>query len=445
MNFIFENLDNYENFISCNDTNWSGIKRFTASPIVTTMIRYQRVKQQFKNGSFSDINVSNNILDFDKYIISSGVAHSPYDWCGPSPVNKIGFDKRRPDRQNLFSFLSSSYLEDLRKNKAMLLLDQSHEGYHASWIFDWFHETCDFYNVNPSQIIYVTGNLDEGRQYKEWLKNKTVKGTLCIVPHAHFECMIYDTALNRVRIHNEPPLPTFIDQIQYKIKNKDAIKTYNALQKRPRAHRIWLFKELVDADLLDFGINSMNDFDFNHSYYMNKFLSKEEYDKIKIHLPMMPPADTEIDKFQAEDSGKYQLLFNEQITLDSWISVISEASFGEDTCFISEKTFKPIACFHPFIVYGNKNSLLYLKDLGYKTFSPYINETYDSLDTWERLSAIVKSIKEFNSKTPQEKLDAFLGMKDILIHNYKTLRKNSHQYIPKSMISIKEHFRKNYV
>ena len=38
-------------------------------------------------------------------------------------------------------------------------------------------------------------------------------------------------------------------------------------------------------------------------------------------------------------------MFNEEIMLDPWLTVVSEASFGdsEGECFLSEKTCKPIA------------------------------------------------------------------------------------------------------
>ena len=50
------------------------------------------------------------------------------------------------------------------------------------------------------------------------------------------------------------------------------------------------------------------------------------------------------------------------------------------TIFISEKTWKPIMVGHPFIMVGNKNNLKFLKDLGYKTFDKWIDESYDDIE-----------------------------------------------------------------
>ena len=120
-------------------------------------------------------------------------------------------------------------------------------------------------------------------------------------------------------------------------------------------------------------------------------------------------------------------MFNEQIMLDTWVTIISEASFGdsEHECFLSEKTFKPIACYHPFIIVGNKNSLYRLKELGYKTFSPFIDESYDTLNTWPRMEAITKEITRINRMSLTDKVEWFHNLKPILDYNYKLLKSRS--------------------
>ena len=211
---------------------------------------------------------------------------------------------------------------------------------------------------------------------------------------------------------------------------------------------MWLFKELCLNNLLEGSISSMNWFKWNHTYYMNKTMDVTEYESVIKYCPMLPPYtgsyEEELAIFSGEDSAKYQMEFNTQITLDTWFSVISEASFGEDTCFISEKTFKLICVHHPFIIFGNKNSLHYLRELGYKTFHPYIDETYDTLECWERLDAIIKSIQKINAMSQDEKLKWFAQMKPILEHNYKVMKQNSLVNAPQPMITIKEYFERGF-
>lgn len=48
--------------------------------------------------------------------------------------------------------------------------------------------------------------------------------------------------------------------------------------------------------------------------------------------------------------------------------------------FVSEKSFKPLAFKHPFIINGTPGTLAYLRSLGFETFNHLIDETYDVID-----------------------------------------------------------------
>ena len=126
----------------------------------------------------------------------------------------------------------------------------------------------------------------------------------------------------------------------------------------------------------------------------------------------------------------YITRIQDNVFLDSWVSVISEASFADcdNELFLSEKIFKPIACHHPFIIFGNKNSLHELRKMGYKTFNGFIDESYDTLPTFERLDAIIESIKKIIAI--KDKTLWYNSMKDILVHNYNTLISNSQKINP---------------
>lgn len=434
MIFVFESYNT--NFISCNDINESGIRRCTPSPMVETMIRYKETNQ-----SFSNINLGNirrgTIADVDDspYIIASGVTHAPHDWCGGG-YGTSGWN-------NLFSYLNERYLMDLQSGKAFLLLDQSHEGYHYDWLFNWFHESCNKYNINPKQIIYVTGDMDVEVKYTNWLSKNPHTHKMLVLSYPIFEAAVYAESINLTRIKKLPPLVSITENIEYKTNNLSDIKLYNCLQKRPRAHRIWLFGKLYYSDLLNDGINSMNYINHVNTYYCGRVIDENEYNEIVKLLPMLPPSteatEKELQDFEHMDSGKYQMRFNDDLMIKTWISVVSEASFGEDTCFLSEKVFKPITAGHPFIVYGNKNSLHYLRELGYKTFSPFIDERYDTLDTWERLDAIVYSLNQIKHMSQRERLSWYKEMTDILLHNQEVVKKNSTIEAPKAFTKLQKY------
>jgi hypothetical protein len=438
MNLIFENVEDRLNFTNCDDINSSGIRRLTASPMVASMMSWKDLKfPRSRLGKLSlTVDSWSNRKTYDSYIISTGVTHSPNDWCGYTDLGKQ-YDPYMLERKSVFAYLSEKQLSAMRKKKCFLLLDQSHEGYHTNWLFDWFSDCCTQYNVSPTQIIYVTGNLGVIEEYANWCNEHPDKEHMCVIPNIQFEEFIYDTAEKQVEI-----IPTSDKQIEYKIQNINNIKIYNAFQKRSRPHRIWLFSKLYENNLIDHGINSMNAFSYRNSYYEGKMLDVELYNSVIKLLPMYPRTDLDDnfkDGFQGPLGGLFERDLNHQATLDSWVSVISEASFAENTCFISEKTFKPIATRHPFIMYGNKHSLQYLRTLGYKTFDGFIDESYDDLESWERLDAIIKILKDIRDMPDEKKIQWFSSMKDILDHNFKVLKDNSTVNMPNAIDTLRDY------
>lgn len=435
MNFLFEG-SSLTNFMDCNDINASGIRRFTVSPLVNTLQRFKTTKKRFKNFNVNDLTFDyvRNRKKYEKFIIPVGVTHSPVDWTGQQNLDKI-FDPYIKDREPVFSFLKNEYLKSIRKRKAFILLDQSHEGYHTPWLFDWFHYCCEKYGIPPSQIIYVTGNLSVETQYTDYIKQKNILDKIFVVPHIQFENFIYEKSTEILK-----DLPTVDQHLAYKQQNFNSIKLYNAFQKRTRPHRIWLHKELYSNNLIQHGIVSMNKFDLRNSYYEGKVLDTETFQLLIKDLPLFPDqtlSNAQKQEFVSDSADTFAQKLNYQSSLDSWLSVVSEASFAEDTCFISEKTFKPIATRQPFILYGNKHSLKYLKDLGYKTFDGFIDESYDNLNTWQRLDHIIKILKDFKSK--KNMMEWFESQREILDYNFENLKYNSTTKIPDSVLKIKEY------
>jgi hypothetical protein len=119
---------------------------------------------------------------------------------------------------------------------------------------------------------------------------------------------------------------------------------------------------------------------------------------------------------------------------DTAFSVVNETYFFEKVGrFLSEKTFKPIAYHHPFILIGKPFSLKLLRELGYKTFHPFIDESYDEeTDDVTRMQMILQEVKRLCSMSGDE-LQLFLkNIEHITDHNFDRLVKLS-SYIHKKL------------
>lgn len=92
--------------------------------------------------------------------------------------------------------------------------------------------------------------------------------------------------------------------------------------------------------------------------------------------------------------------------------------------FATEKTYKAINCKKPFIAVSTPYFLEGLKKMGYKTFSPYINESYDNMtNNKERMKAIVDEVKRICTLPEDEYKELLNNLKPIIEHNFKVFAK----------------------
>ena len=79
--------------------------------------------------------------------------------------------------------------------------------------------------------------------------------------------------------------------------------------------------------------------------------------------------------------------------------------------------------YHPFLLIGDANSLAMLRQLGFRTFEPYINEVYDAVaDHEKRLTMVLNELFRISQIPEKTRYDWFMGMRDILIHNFEHLK-----------------------
>jgi hypothetical protein len=401
MNFLFENTDTLSNFTSNKDINRSGIPRFAISPLFTSTQIY--VNSNGKSREFGIFPASDEV---DSYVIASCVNHSPDDWTGYDPKVK-----------SLFSYLNEKYLKDLRENRAFLMLDQSLEGYQTSWLWDWFHKECELWEVSPTRIIYVTGNMIADDVYRNWCDENRIEIRMKVIPYPHFELDMGMTTWGRNKENSDNKLSSFSQNVNYKIQNPYQLKTYACLNKRIRPHRVWFYYYLYNSGLLNDGLVSMNEFDKHWYNWEGKFFEDGQLDECSSILPLLV-YDTPNNTL---DDNIYINRFPEQVVKDTFFTVVSEAHCGDydQTMFLSEKTFKVIGCRHPFLIMGNKDSMNMMRKIGYKTFDGFIDEGFDTLPTHERLNYIIDSIRKVTMI--KDKVEWYKSMENVIEYNYNTL------------------------
>jgi hypothetical protein len=107
----------------------------------------------------------------------------------------------------------------------------------------------------------------------------------------------------------------------------------------------------------------------------------------------LPWVDAENYPKYGRDQDIYEPQFN-----DSSINLISETNDNNHEVFITEKLWKPIIAGQVFVVHGNYQYLKQLKNMGFKTFGQYFNESYDDEQNPDkRIDCIVSLCKELKN------------------------------------------------
>jgi hypothetical protein len=129
------------------------------------------------------------------------------------------------------------------------------------------------------------------------------------------------------------------------------------LNKASRPHRIKLYDKLLEEGVLE---NSIHTF---HQHKARRLLPRE------YELPGVEP--NKYPRF-GMDQEIYELPYS-----DTVCSIVSETNDSNYEVFMTEKIWKPILAKQVFIVHGNYLYLQKLREMGFKTFGNYFDESYD--------------------------------------------------------------------
>lgn len=326
---------------------------------------------------------------------SSLIQYTPKDEIGDSKhiyiINVYTHDFFTHNSDIGLKCISPEYIEDIRNGKSKILMFFIYEGYSGIWGNSDF-EMIERWRVEMgfpiNSIYYVCGNLLSEQIVKERGYGYKARGIHYFEPWNQYK----------------GPMVGFTPQPE-----KYLFLSYN---RQPRHHRIRFMIDLYERNLINDGLISLNKID---------------------RLPYMVNPETEI--FFRENTPLIidslpELRFNLACNITTedfertFVSVVTETLADDGTLFFSEKVWKPIMVGHPFMIYGNKGSLSYLKSIGYKTFDRWWDESYDNEpDRDKRSIMIANELLKLKSKSIEELKVIRNEMVDIINHNKENYNK----------------------
>lgn len=123
-----------------------------------------------------------------------------------------------------------------------------------------------------------------------------------------------------------------------------------------------------------------------------------------------------VNEFEKLNSTK---MFQPKFLQYALIYLVTETIADYPYPYLSEKTFKGFLIKRPMIIWGAPHSIKRVRELGFKTWDSYWDESYDSISSIsDRCKAICNIIEDVSKLNVNQLQDICINMKDVLEYNY---------------------------
>lgn len=326
------------------------------------------------------------------------------------------------NKADVFKSLDPKFIHQLRNKECFFVIDASEEGYcpiKSGW-FDAFYNTFDLYQIDPKQIVFASSNLKDEENMKLYAEMNSVT-PMHVVSWNKFET---HADLN-LQDDTHLALDYFIQKTKTDFTGE---KFFSSLCREARPHKtfmqflFWIkckdyakISHRSDTDLppienSNFSSGDQLRLDYYTRAWYNSLPLIADYDDFSVNWAIDTP-------FQHLHTG---CLF--QIVNETWGDEWSDRSK-----FYSEKSFMPMSCFTPFLINSSVGLNHYLENIGYKLYRDWFDYSFDFEENYQTRclmisNQVVELCKKLESMSKDQQVEWKFQNKEILIHNYNTMK-----------------------
>lgn len=391
-------------------------------------------------------------IQYDEENNTIGISSETYYYT-IAPFGNIlvctGDDFTYHENKHTFDFISKKAKKYLNAKNFYLVFDYSSEGDIKPDIFYNIHKACDKHNINPSKVLIITASANTTELYENYYVKEHnpehLLKTTCYSWPIFAKCKeTRDLLQGRTELNfNGHTNINSITQTNELPKLTNREKKGLMLNRRLRPHRLVILSLLQNDGLLD---NTIASFDMERMLYTPEagldLISGGGYDakpyiEVQSYKNKMTNGFRNLTKIKKRvvDYDDLESIWGfafetKDIYEKTYFSIVPETLFYELGTYISEKTLKPIAHLHPFVIVGRPGILKKLKQLGFKTFGEFWDESYDEIqNNSERIIKVYELIKQLSEKSTQEWDDLMKKLFHILEYNRNHLLKYNDKYV----------------
>jgi len=310
--------------------------------------------------------------------------------------------------------ITPEIISRVKNKEAFILITILHESFLDDVFLQSMKNYFDYKQIPLSQIIYISHCANGQEIYIDHCARHS------IAPEMHME-YIPTTRIDRTDIDVNKPLTTY--------EPGSRNKTFLCFNRRYHSHRLIFFMMMEKRKLLaDFYMSmaktqpgsgqsfttTISHLVHNHPQYN---FTIEDIARCESTLPLvLDKPDFELYPMESSPDDL------ETFYKNSLINIITETFFFNKIIHVTEKTFKPIAQLQPFIIIASPGSLQHIRDMGFKTFSEFWDESYDQETDHEvRFNKIFDLVELISKWSEEQKIEFSYKVKDILEYNAEHL------------------------
>lgn len=322
-------------------------------------------------------------------------------------------------KNELISIFNELPLEQIRAGTIKLFIYDGHEGNNY---LDFLTDYYNFFNdlgISFNNIIFGVANYNTVKNYKTHKKYK--KNT--------FEFFFLNFfILSSMFLPNQYFLPNInMNKKQHKILSLNRI---------PKLHRallalfLYTHKDTLNP-LFSLPGNKSTETGINMIIIMDNIKKNINVIPEKYREKLLANIDNMINDMpfvidRSDFDTNFYNIHSKEMYENSYFNLVNETLFYEKELFLSEKIFKPILNYQPFIIAGSAGILNSLRKVGFETFPELFDESYDLIDdNTDRIEKIMDILLHL-ANTPIETIHKrYIDQTDKLIYNKKLITESN--------------------
>ena len=310
-----------------------------------------------------------------------------------------------------------------------LVFDATTEGMrHKDHTTTELHEVLRSLTAHPRRAVYVTQDRQYETDYKRYCASRGIDSPVSVLVHDYWIWYAF-SAYER---DGEEIYQQRLDAFRSRPEKRPRL--FLSLNRTPRDHKILFLLRLLRDGLFERGFVSFGGFRHPGVSDGEPRPTPEQLaralpafsDIIAELAPMLDALDSRgrILFGMRRHNWKRLELWNAGLAADleeyhqAWFSVVTETEMRPGPSRITEKSFKPLANFHPMLVLGNPGSLAMIRSYGFATFDDIFDESYDDeLDPRRRFDMVYQEVERLSRLDEDALLALERRVSDKLIFN----------------------------